>query len=358
VEFTVNDIVNIVTSDGTARHEARFDALKYSVDSIRVQTEGSRNHIGAANTFMISSRLAWPAVAITTVPPTSSTVNLEDAGPLYALTEQEVPYEYQVLVNRGTVDLPGYEAVMGLTKIKRTITYTITRKRMDLELLPPCTSAVTSRCAKDLVRTPWLVCSTGCTQINDNHAITGGGLHLIHPNVDIRLKIDGEDATEYMTHAPNGDIVYFEIVRRRRTWLAKLLSDNENVGAYKPVTDAQGMDNLTGTGWYDDHTGRIGGRMTRPNWVDMPSSQFADPASWPAERMVEEFLVGVKRFPEFGFIYFATMIDSRPGGWYRVRQTDSKPITEREWCSIERTSAPYLSSARVHDTGWKRIPRP
>jgi hypothetical protein len=406
VDFTLHDIVDLRLPNGAARRETRFDGIRYSVgpfpdmvvsannlrgtyfqkldvpdqkveqvwkssgvpvlplnfdetrreltvgrfadfrcnDSIRVQTEASRNTTGTPNTFVLSSRLHWPANWTTTVrtsPPATVTMDMQDVEATMTLLDAEVRYKYDSLVNRGTVNLPAY---VSMKTVKRTITYEVRRKKMEMELLPQCRAGMRGPdCVKDLTNT--LTFCTGCRPVTNNHAVDpASGLHHLHPNIEIRLRIDGEDATHYMTTTPSGDAQYFDVARRRRTWLGP-------PGAVKPVieTEPGRMGNLR-NGWYDDYTGLVNGR---PNWADMPSSKLLAPAGWPTETMIEEFLVGVKRFPEFGFLYFATILDTRPNG-YRVRQTEPRRIAENDWCRIEQTSTgPEVDYTKIRDdSGW------
>lgn len=84
------------------------------------------------------------------------------------------------------------------------------------------------------------------------------------------------------------------------------------------------------------------------------------PDSWPQERFIQEFLVTVHLLPEFGFLYFIVVIDTKPN-YYRVRMYPAKKITIDEWCKIKQMSMPYQSEATSGqtsvDSGWQKAPR-
>jgi hypothetical protein len=312
-------------------------------------------------------------------------------------TEQEVPYDYTELVNSKTgFDLPllegpaapaidpafiaqmartygmnipanalpaGSAAMLGgvLRKIKRSIDYRIIRNyTMKLEFLPDCEGRLPGNpptCVKDLVGTVFY-CNT-CTHVTDYYAVDGNR-HFLHPNVEVRLMIGNDDVTHFMKTYPRYGLKYFEVARRRRSWIAPLHSDNENAGPYRTPPGHQ-------SGWIEDPTGAPGdgnpgqGWYTKPNWYDMPTTSPGAPSSWPRQRLVEEFLLGVKNFPEFGFLYYATVVDTKPpaGGQpaqYRVRKTQAERINEPKWCSILNSPSPRVDSTPVlNDSGWQPV---
>jgi hypothetical protein len=69
---------------------------------------------------------------------------------------------------------------------------------------------------------------------------------------------------------------------------------------------------------------------------------------------MQEYLVGVKGFPEFGGLYFIVVVDTKPNE-YRVRMYPAKKITINEWCAIKTRNRPYQdetsSGAAVVDSG-------
>ena len=358
------------SSDETRRELLVGRHVKLCYDSLSVQNEGSRNSAGAPNTFVVSNNFRWPSTwkeTARTSPPATFTGDLDDAEPLLTATEAEVPYDHAQLVNRGTADLPLWNGAASpvaalpmynggrtpisagsFRKIKRSITYTITRKPMELVFMSQCGFGQSPpSCVRDLVGTPYLICST-CRRVSDFYATDDKDYHVVHPNVSILLKIGGEDVTRFMMTTSAGARQYFDIARRRRVWDQTLGPDDAPVGRMTLETTGP-------NGWIDDFTGQVGsGRFTEPNWYDMPSPALLRPPTWPRQRLVQEFLVGVKRFPEFGFLYFFVTIDTKPG-WYRVRKSQARKITAQEWCRIEATprSLADLSQPQADDSGWR-----
>ncbi|HJR66531.1 MAG TPA: hypothetical protein VJ802_08860, partial [Gemmatimonadaceae bacterium] len=342
-------------------------------DSLSVQTAGSHNSTGAPDTFVLSGALLWPANWVETIktnPPARVADALQETQPLFTALDAEVPYDYAKRVNQGTVDLPLWNGAQGsvvalplynagrtpisagdFRKIKRSITYRITRKPMELVFMKQCgPNESPPRCVRDLVRTPYLACND-CDPVSDNYA-TDGSIHFVHPNVEIRLNIDGEDVTRFKTSTPSGSLQYFDVARRRRAWSTMLDVNDRPTG---PIAEETTGPN----GWVDDFTGAVGtGRMNEPNWYDMPSPFLVPPpARWPRQRIVQEFLVGVKRVPEFGFLHYFVAVDTKPGH-YRVRKSRAEKITERDWCRIEATprSLSDMPLSALDDTGWQSVP--
>jgi hypothetical protein len=342
-----------------SRHELLVGRhVKVCADSLSVQTAGSRNVAGTPNTFVLSNNFRWKASITQTIhksPPVHITTDLTDAQPLYTATEAEVPYNYRELVNRGAVDVPFYSGaprngVVGpYRKIKRLVSYRITRMPMEMEFLRQCRPGLSPpHCVRDLVGKPNLICST-CTGVTDYYAYDGASAHFVHPNVEIRLLIDGEDVTKFVMRT-RGDIKYFDVARRRRAWSARLGVNDQPVGRWQ-------LETLSSSGWVDDPSIKVGsGNFTEPNWYDMPAPMFVS-SDFPRQRFVQEFLVGVKKFPEFGFLHYAITIDTKPG-WYRVQKSQAKEITADEWCRFERTRGFTPDTAPpLDDSGWLQVPR-
>jgi hypothetical protein len=97
--------------------------------------------------------------------------------------------------------------------------------------------------------------------------------------------------------------------------------------------------------------------VTEPGWVDVPSAPvlFADPSRWPSVRQIDEFVVSVDRFPEFGFLYYIVVWDVAPNA-YRVRAYPARKITIEDWCKLRsaKPSVPEVDdSSQPLDSGWK-----
>jgi hypothetical protein len=71
---------------------------------------------------------------------------------------------------------------------------------------------------------------------------------------------------------------------------------------------------------------------------------------------IHEYLTTVERFPEFGFLYYIVIIDTKPNQ-YRVRMYKAKHITAEEWAQIKKSTQPYMtedSDEPEVDSGWRR----
>jgi hypothetical protein len=323
-------------------------------NAISVETEGARRYSWPQpDRWVVSNNLIWPT-SVTNYYSDGrliASVDVDSAQPLATLTEQQVPYDYRQLVNQGRTTLPPFRAPVTFRQISRTINYSIVRQQtMKLEYLPQCRPERSRpihdppECVPDQVGNPALTCLT-CDRVDDYYAHFGRNHFFIHANVGIRAIIGNEDVTEYMDRR-SGQIKYFPIVRLRRAWESGLNSAGESDGNY------------TTNGWVEDHTGVPGsGNVVKPNWYDAPGrGQSLQPPRWPPNRLLQEFLVGVKDFPEFGFLYFTTISDTKPG-MYRVRKSQVRRITEQDWCSIKQTPRPqWNGQGALDDSGWRQAP--
>jgi hypothetical protein len=352
----------VSADDPTARELLVGRNVKLCDDAISVQTEGARRYrLPKPNTFVISNNLIWPTSATTYYSESGKRLTsaaVDSAQPLLSLTEQDVPYDYRELINRGTAKLTPFSGPGGFRQISRTINYTIVRHQtMKLEFLRQCRpdgaqpTQNPPECVPNLIGNRTLVQCTGCTTVDDYYARYGAHFFFIHPNVEVRLKIGNEDVTNFTTRARNRQLKYFEPIRLRRAWDSGLRSDDAGDGHYQLVTDGP-------NGWVDDPTGAAEtGAIAEPNWRDMPApGEARQPPAWPRKRIVQEFLLGVKGFPEFGFLYYATIVDTR-SGWYRVQKSNAERITAEEWCRIKQSPRPRWTGLNpLDDSTWRQAP--
>jgi hypothetical protein len=166
------------------------------------------------------------------------------------------------------------------------------------------------------------------TPVNPNYAIQdGGGGWFLHGNNRVQIKVDGQDVSRS-----------FSIERLLRDWEQPTDQSGGRVGKIS-----------VNYGWTMDST-------ALRFWSDVPGESFAiAPNSWPQQRYMQEYLVGISQFPEFGALYFNVVIDTKPN-WYRVRMYPAKTITIDEWCTIKKAQTPYRnetnSGQATIDTGW------
>jgi hypothetical protein len=327
--------------------------------SLGVQTEGSRRYRRPTpNTFVITNNFEWATAGIEYYMGDRllTSASVENAAPVYTQTDQEVPYDYVKLVNQGRATLSGDGAPV-IHQLSRILKYSVIRKPMGLEFLRQCEPGAprpsdftpqarvgeSPPCVPDLIGTPWLVHSD-CTRV-DEYFCVFNRFHFIHPNVAVRLKIDGEDVTRFLRTLPDGTDLYFHVRRLHRAFESGLKADDEGDGRYRDRD-----------GWIEDQTGSPG---PFPIWEDMPApGELAPPAKWTRKRLLQEFLLGVKDFPEFGFLYYATMVDTKPG-WYRVRKSRPKNITAEQWCRLNGSARPNWDGREaLDDSGWRKAALP
>lgn len=99
------------------------------------------------------------------------------------------------------------------------------------------------------------------------------------------------------------------------------------------------------------------------DWVDPPGFHQKRPSSWKLKGILDEFLVSVKDFPEFGFIYTFAIIEIRQNH-YRVRMYEGVPVDLKEAQAIYKSTTPYKTENYPgvvlvgKDEGWIPIPDP
>jgi hypothetical protein len=326
---------------------------------LNVKTQGSANRPsnGKPDSFALSGNLQWTPTnwsstvyepgpkRTTTVPP------MEDGGPVDVLPEFEVPYDFRLLTNNNNgaaYTLPSYPMGGGFRPVKRTVNFTITRKPMSIQYGDPQRSLIgqlaNCKVCKDQYANPNYATGeeSGILEVDAPPLKKGDRWtvrhRFIHGNVDLRLMIDGKDVTNFKM-IEQGKTYEFSLVRLRRSWRwpldenGKLILDKNGkvVGGLSPLSrtdNTRRFDNH----WFDD-------KPTLGNLKDMPGSfQKKPPAEWASERTTEEFLVAVKDFPEFGFIYYAITFETRPGQLRFGQSQNAKQLHAEEWC--ERMTKP------------------
>lgn len=239
--------------------------------------------------------------------------------------DSAVPYDYRLDLNSKTnlsLAEDARHTGFGFKMRKRTMTYHIRRKPLELQYRPLTDS---------IINRPGIEQCKGCTPITPFYALdtrTPTPFHYIHANIRFHVLVDGDAVTDRLA-----------TIRWWRNWDAPLSSVIQP-STYKQISP-----------WRDDNLG--GG----PNWSDAPgTSPVGQPSSWPPLSYLQEFVVGVRDMPEFGFVYYSVVHDTKPG-FYRVRMSNGRRITADEWCAIRRKSTPerdYLGSPGP-DSDWQAV---
>jgi hypothetical protein len=254
----------------------------------------------------------------------------EQRRPIGLIMNIQFPYKYdQTEINPPEADVPQGPPVgsmpgpisgpvVGLNPPLNPAKMKVTLKRKPLELkYEPLSSDMLGETAF----------KEGRTHVTDYYAtVRPGGGSLLHGNNRTRVMVDGNDAS-----------TSFAVSRFLTDWVQPINQTGQRVG------------NIRGGGWRLDTSLASGG------WVDIPGQTLpGSPNTWPQQRYMQEYLVGVNGFPEFGGLYFIVIVDTKPNE-YRVRMYPAKKITINEWCAIKTRNRPYQdetsSGAAVVDSG-------
>jgi hypothetical protein len=228
------------------------------------------------------------------------------------------PPEVDVYQHQATGPIPaGVGGVLNPPNTPAKMTVTLKRKPLKLDYQP---------LAKDNVNsTPR---GKGYSPVTSSYARGKGGWFL-HGNSRIQVMVDGKDAT-----------TSFEITRFIADSIQSIDGQGRRVGQIRSGA------------WHVD-TEAVGGL-----WIDIPGEHLVDPpGKWPQQRYMQEYLVGARRFPEFGGLYFIVVIDTKPNG-YRVRMYPAQTISIAQWCAIKARTSPFRnegSSGTPVDSGWQTV---
>lgn len=243
------------------------------------------------------------------------------------------PYRYDEKVNQETDRLMVTVPSLGIVKkMSYKISYRLERKNLTIEYHPqpfdmtyhPMVAVYKDgeRRAKE----PYLIKLVG-----KDWEHTGKLYHgwAIHGNNMIIPKVEGVDKSDT-----------FNTIRFMREWLTPIDENDRIIGKY-----------IMGKKWHNDNL------SGKPSWVDVPGCVIVTEADqWTASRYLQEYLVAVERFPEFGFLYYIVVVDTKPNQ-YRVRMYKAKHIKAEEWAMIKKSPQPYLNEVTGQlelDSGWRQ----
>lgn len=253
----------------------------------------------------------------------------ESRGELALIMRGEFPYDYRdpqfdppevdvpQMQASGAHPLPGVGAILNPPNTPAKMKVTMKRKPLKLEYTPQKTDMAGATPSGKTYRA-----------VTPFYATDPRGGWLIHGNSRIHVMVDGKDAS-----------AGFEITR--------FIADSVQAIDGNGRRDGQ----LHFAPWRVD-TDTVGGL-----WIDIPGQHLATPpAKWPSQRYMQEYLVGVKEFPEFGALYFIVVIDTKPNA-FRVRMYRAQTITIAQWCTIKARRSPYRNEASSGntevDSGWQ-----
>lgn len=249
------------------------------------------------------------------------------------------PYRYDQKVNqendRVMVNVPS----LGLIKkVSYKISYQLVTKDLALEYLPVTMDMISHPSVQKFKDSQRLRDEPYLARLKTQHPDTGRWFYgwFIHGNSIITPKVEGVDKSKV-----------FNTIRFLRDWEAVVSGNDQNTVKYT-APDFK---------WTNDYdTG-----SPKPSWVDIPGYEIPGEADkWPTKRYIHEYLTTVERFPEFGFLYYNIVVDTRPNQ-YRVRMYKAKHITAEEWAKIKKSTQPYLNETGGQpevDSGWRQPWKP
>jgi len=277
-------------------------------------------------------------------------------------------YDFTKEVQTGTVDLSKFVYLMkkaynndcGYDTLTGQASYSLTRKKLELQYIPlvedvlqllsmPLDPDIPEE-RNDFIKYIKDKVSKGSNFkiIDDYYALDESEItiegnvirassYFIHGNNRIKVMVDGQDVS-----------ILFPTLRYLREWNVPINNLGKPKGEYLKVEPAWGDDCLAGG---------PDGDVVRSSWVDVPGTILIRPPSkWAKERFFMEFVVGVRGFPEFGFLYYTVIIDTWPNA-FRIRMYNAEKISVDQWCNtIKKSSQPYRGEAwqvPVQDHYWK-----
>lgn len=283
------------------------------------------------NTFWLDYRTVIPAKS-SSIDYLSGEKELETFEMLQSFDDNFTgAYRYEQKVNQETDRVMVNVPAMG---ISYKISYRLTTKDLTLEYLPVTMDMINHPSVqkfKDSGRRreePYLA------SLKTQHPDTGKWFYgwFIHGNSMITPKVEGIDKSNV-----------FKTIRFLRDWEAVTGGNDQITGKYKAPD----------FNWLSDYDAS----SPKPSWVDIPGYEIPGEADkWSNKRYIHEYLTAVESFPEFGFLYYIIVVDTRPNQ-YRVRMYKAKHIKAEEWGKIKKSTQPYLNETSGElevDSGWRR----
>jgi hypothetical protein len=286
----------------------------------------------APNRVYLLVTVSFPVTTTVEAPDVPPTQKEDDAGvglpsASDAFNQDGLAYDFSQTVNKDSIHPPPPQV---WTAEANNFNYKITTSNLSLEYSVP--KGADGSYADNLLN-PAVTRLGGYKEVKQsrNLASDGNGWS-IHGNNQIRVLVDGVDASSS-----------FNTRRYYRSWTSPLASN-------KPAPENTDSGSFSGVPWQGDTEG------AGASWIDIPGEQTPlRPASWPAERFLEEFVVMVQNFPEFGLLYFNVVCDTLPN-YYRVRMNAAIQITPDEWCALKGQDAPFQKPAdgnAIFDSNWQ-----
>ena len=244
-------------------------------------------------------------------------------------------YRYDQKVNQETDRVMVNVPAMGLfNKVSYKISYRLATKDLTLDYLPVTMDLINHPSVQKFKDSERRRDEPFLARLKTQHPDTGKWFYgwFIHGNSMITPKVEGIDKSNV-----------FNTIRFLRDWEAVTGGNDQMTGKYK-APDFK---------WLNDYdTG-----SPKPSWVDIPGYEIpGEAAKWSNRRYLHEYLTAVESFPEFGFLYYIVVVDTRPNQ-YRVRMYKAKQIKAEEWGQIKKSTEPYLNETSGElevDSGWRR----
>jgi hypothetical protein len=249
------------------------------------------------------------------------------------LVQFDVPYDPSLDVLQDTKDLNEIIQKMlktapvpgKVTNAAGTAVYSLNKKNLELKYGPTGTDIAAMKyqgsvgykgdkhvCYNEQTKTSWLV----------------------HSNMSGKVLIDGDVQ-------PQND---FLIWRLARSWRLDAKGKNiSNHGKAKP-----GEWPVLERGWIFDSQNPM------DDWTDNAALPWTDlpPDQWTALGILDEFLVGVLSYPEFGFIYTAFVLEMKKNA-YRIKYKEPESISLKRAQEIYNSTKPQFKNPfTTRRNGW------
>ena len=221
-----------------------------------------------------------------------------------------------------------------LSDPKSSVNYTLNQKKLRLEFQPSESDLLGIVSYKDLTRLDPIVALDGSHYPPTTES---GAPFFVHASYRIQAYVNEVPQVDVSAGVPSSKFYIWRIVR---SW----------DGNYDPGTDTRG-DFTNGIitpqedspppatppgfdhGWFPDD-------KQDADWLDTPGKLMTPPSTWTSRSTITEFLVSVKNFPEFRFLYFAFIFDFQKGS-VRVRSSALGPIPLSKAKEIYSSLFPY-----------------
>ncbi len=184
----------------------------------------------------------------------------------------------------------------------------------------------------------------------DKHVCFNQSSWMVHSNMTGQVQINEKDQITFNLN-PNTAYAGKRVSSDFEIWRLCRSVDTDAKG--NPVHNLEKIPSIPdtdvlGRGWIFDC------RQPIEDWLDNAalSSVLKEPSTWSRRGVINEFLVGVNKYPEFGLLYVAVIIDIKKNA-YRIAYSNPRPITIQQAEEIYHSNTPLFASPfKSEADGW------